>query len=122
VQSTTKRVLASADANYLTLFQGPERTEHIRHENQEILEVCAAGANHQQRNRTTAQGLLIRHVLVHRDQNVKTCLICCGQQCAVRQTSEACIAAGLTLVTREVMAKSLVYALVQEKAHLVAGE
>ena len=54
------RVLANADPNDLTRFQGFERAEHVRHENQQIIEVRGAGSNNQQRDGTTAQALLIR--------------------------------------------------------------
>src|ERR1035441_6603596 len=64
----------------------------------------------------------MRHVSIHRDQYVKARLIRRGEQGTVSQTGEARVAAGVALVTSEVMTESLVYALIQEKAHLMAGE
>jgi hypothetical protein len=53
--TAASRVLANADPNDLTRFQGFERAEHVRHENQQIIEVRGAGSNNQQRDGTTAQ-------------------------------------------------------------------
>jgi hypothetical protein len=47
------------------------------------------------------------------DQYVKARLIRRGQQCSVSQTGEARIAAGLALVTSEVMTEPLVQALIE---------
>jgi hypothetical protein len=41
--TAASRVLANADPNDLTRFQGFERAEHVRHENQQIIEVRGAG-------------------------------------------------------------------------------
>ena len=45
-----------------------------------------------------------------------------NQECTISQAREPRVPAGFALVTSEVMTESFVYALVQEKAHSMAGE
>jgi hypothetical protein len=55
------------DANNLIRPQDFERLQHIRHENQQIIEIRGAGSNNHQRDRTTTHTLLIRHDPTHHD-------------------------------------------------------
>jgi len=72
--------------------------------------------------RPLSQALLIRHVLIHRDQYFKARLIRGREECAISQTGETRVPAGLAIVTSEVVTESLVDALVQKNPHLMAGE
>ena len=114
--------LSNTDPNNFTRSQGFECFQRIGQQERQIVEIRGAGSNHQQRDRTAEQALLIWHVLVHRDRHVKARLIRSGQECAIGQAGEPRVPAGLALVTSEVMSESLVYALVQENAHSMAGK
>jgi hypothetical protein len=70
----------------------------------------------------TTQTLLMRHVLIHRNQYFEAGLLRGGQEFTVSQTGEPGVPAGLALVSSEVMTEPLVYAFVQEKAHSMAGK
>ena len=108
-------VLANTNSNNLARSQDFKRFQHIGQQSQQIVEIRGAGSDNQQRDRTTAQTLLIRHVLIHRDQHFKARLIRGGQECAISHAGEPRVPASFALVASEVMAESLVYALVQEK-------
>ena len=64
----------------------------------------------------------MRHVPIHRDQRLKPRPIRGVQKRAVSKASETRVSARLAVVTEQVVAKPLVYALVQEEAHLTAGK
>jgi hypothetical protein len=64
-----------ADPDELSRPQDFERFQYIRQESQQIVEIRGAGPNDQQRDRAASQTLLVRHVLIHRDQRFEASLI-----------------------------------------------
>jgi hypothetical protein len=100
-QQKASHALPDANANNTTWLQNLERGEHLRHENHKIVDVGGASLKDYKRNRTATQALLMRHILINRDQHVKARLFGCGEEFTVGQAPQARVAAGLTLVPGE---------------------
>jgi len=114
--------LPDANANDITRLQALECGQRLRSKNDKIVDVGGATLKNNERDRTSTRVLLTRHVLINGDQHFKACLLGCGEEFAVAQALQTRVAAGLAVVAGEMVAQRLVDALVQEDAHLVAGE
>lgn len=53
------------------MLQDIERSEHIGHQNQKIVDIGGAGLKDYERYRAATQALLWRHILIDRNQHVK---------------------------------------------------
>jgi len=60
-----------------------KEAEHLRYENQKVIQKRRSSPENHNRNRTTFEALLMRQILVNRDQNGKAGLFRRGEQAAI---------------------------------------
>ena len=109
--------MVSCDSHDLRWTHPVQCPEQLGHEFHQIFQIGCSPAKHDQRNLPTAQALLLRQVLIHRNQDFEPGLVRSLQQFSVREAAQSGIATRLTFMTFEVMTECLVDALVQQYPH-----
>jgi hypothetical protein len=103
--------VASLNSNDIARFHEFKRVEHTWDESRKVIEVSGASLKDYQRQYAALEALLMRNVLIHRDQYLLV----------IGETLEACVARRLAIMTSKAVAQRLVNALVQQYAHSTAG-